>query len=115
MKRHINTWRAFVDHLSVMGANRFTEVERQAMAEALSFAVPQGPVGIECADGCANHDDSNSIAIVSTVEILERALGADRMSPRERAEFRMAVNERSHDHARVMFPHVWKLVRKLAA
>lgn len=54
MSRHMKTWELWLRTLSPMSTmiHNFSEREIIAMAEALSFAAPYGPVGIECIDVC---------------------------------------------------------------
>jgi len=110
--RHPKTWRAFVEHLTVLRSDRFTETERTALVEALTFAAPQGPRGVECKDGCRTHVDPMMVS--QTLEILERALASSTATPQERATLRLALADKSHNTGRrLFFPHVWKLIDRL--
>lgn len=112
--RHVKTWRGFIDNLTVMGTDRFTEHERVAMAEALSFAVPHGPTGVPCLDGCGSHD-SDATAILTSLEVLERALSVQTMSAVDRADLRLALGDSERKRGQQLFPNVWKLIGRLLA
>lgn len=112
--RHQITWRTFIEQVSVMRSDKFTDTERAAMVEAVSIAAPEGPRGMKCEDGCSEHSESCASAVCFMMELFERACSADHLSPKDRAELRTMLSQRG-DLAKVkhMFPHVWRTLEEL--
>lgn len=66
--RHKVTWKKWIDEMSSI--RDFSEKYRDSMAEALSFAAPDGPRGFACVDDCRCDDQGR---LFSPGELAPRA------------------------------------------
>ena len=140
MDRHVKTWYRWLEKLTVMGKEKFTDAERFAMAEAMSYAAPEGPHGVVCEDGCEKHPDGQAKRVTmllaelleqglsikdtdydKTMHDLKRSMTEDermirpRLTIRDLAEIRTMVSQKSSDvaYARKMYPRTWAIIEKL--
>jgi hypothetical protein len=138
--RHVKTWFVWLEKLTVMGKEKFTDAERFAMAEALSYASPEGPNGVVCEDGCEKHPDGQAKRVTLLLaELLEQGLTIKdgdydkalhdlrrsmtederlirpRLTIRDLAEIRTVISQKSSDvaYARKMYPRTWAIIEKL--
>jgi len=67
---HRDTWRLWLDIITKLDGET-----AEAVAEALSFAAPDGPLGVPCVDECHCHDGvPSSLAAQLYVELTEREI-----------------------------------------
>lgn len=94
MSGHVRTWYRWLEHLTIIGlSERFTEQDRMAMAEALGMAAPEGPEGIPCLDGCAQHPhDHAKRAATLLAELIDRGVEIENIE-RTLDQLRDAISE----------------------
>lgn len=137
---HFKTWLLWLDTISPMQKtiSNFTGQERQAMAEALAMASPQGPSGFQCVDECQCQKGLPKIeaAVIygricdrmsgrpdpETLPQLEQAISADLVRPQirilpaqELMETGVIVSTRNERvvGARTLFPRTWGVIKNI--
>lgn len=133
--RHRKTWLLWINQLSPISpmVSNVSLGDREALADALAFASPGGPVGIKCVDPCNCHGEvekdllelysalNEKLTIADPHAFLARAREAitvDLISPKQPfpakqlTEIDVAISLRNAHvaHARFQFPRTWSVV-----